>query len=177
MLAESDIDGLETIMTVLAMRLDQQPIPEIVRKPVPGVPTDVLYNNATPTYDLAEFLLTHALSVDPTLVPTILRLLQEQGKFPELCSYLLKEFDNRSPSMDKRSTSLMDAMAFLSEVIQTNPSVLTRANVESFVSKILHLSPVEAKAQLLDLMHKGQFVDLCGSLLSKLDSSKIDKTN
>jgi len=82
---------LEGIMSVLSDRLKGEEVPDIFKKEVPGVPMNILYSDHIPNYKETEEIITGALDISEKIIPNMLRAMYKQGKFKELCEYLLTE--------------------------------------------------------------------------------------
>lgn len=83
---------LETVLTILSYRVEEVPVPDLLRRPLPEVDLDLLYAEGAPSLDDIVQLLCGVLAIgSPAVVRRLLCALRDQGMFEDLVEALMDD--------------------------------------------------------------------------------------
>ncbi|MBT9282733.1 MAG: hypothetical protein KM312_08865 [Hydrogenibacillus schlegelii] len=91
-ISDSKRELMEQVLVILSWRLENQVIPEEFKKPVPGIPYELLYSESMPSFEEAETILSIILELNNrSHIISLLKALYRQGRFQKLCRSLLEQ--------------------------------------------------------------------------------------
>lgn len=82
----------EALMSILAMRLEGEKIPEEFKCPIKNIQFDLLYKDEIPNYEDTANMIKEVMEFgDTTTIPRLLKLIYAEGRQMKLCEHLLNQ--------------------------------------------------------------------------------------